>query len=308
MGLFPGRISSGRHRPVVTACYFKEWRGYEMDDHTHPSLEIMYVINGECRVEIGPGVEPRRAYRLKKGGFIFLDAAVPHRLVVPEICRMLNVEFRLAEGAGGLPSIGELAAEDPALAALLACPHDHLVLREPHDVYHALKALVLELDNPDGREPLIQILLAELLLRIAALYREAGTAGESGAERYVRQAAAYMHEHYDRPLRIADIAASVNLHPVYLQRIFKRSTGQSIMGYLTAFRIEKAKMLLRQTDIPVADIADCVGIGSRPYFHDLFRKHAGMTPAAYRRSYGTRRSSAAQVAISDNHQAKKLQF
>jgi AraC-like DNA-binding protein len=291
MSLFPQRIMTGRFRPVVTAYYFKEWRGYEMDDHTHPSMEIMYVISGACRVELGPGTDGRRAYGLKKGEFIFLNAAVPHRLVVPETCRMLNVEFRFAERSGGLPSISELAAEDPALASLIACPRDHLVLREPHDIYNALKALVLELDNPDGREPLVQILLSELLLRIAALHKESEAADEPGAERYVRQAAAFMHEHYDQPLRIADIAASVSLHPVYLQRIFKRSTGQSVMSYLTAFRMEKAKMLLRQTDIPVADIADYVGIGSRQYFHDLFKKHAGMTPAAYRRSFGTQRYS-----------------
>ncbi|OUM95183.1 MAG: hypothetical protein A9Z00_14580 [Thermobacillus sp. ZCTH02-B1] len=307
MGLFPERLTAGRCQPVATAYYFKEWRAYEMADHTHPSLEIMYVISGRCRVEIGPGTGPRHAYELKKGEFIFLDAAVPHRLVVPETCRMLNVEFRFAEGGGGSPSIGELAAEDPALAALFACPRDHLVLREPHDVYHALKALVLELDNPERREPMIRILFAELLLRIAALYRESADAVASGAERYVRQAAAFMREHYDRPLRVADIAASVNLHPVYLQRIFKRSTGRSVMAYLTAFRIEKAKMLLRQTDIPAGDIADYVGIGSRQYFHDLFKKHTGLTPAAYRRSFGTHRLSPEQVAIPDNREANWLQ-
>lgn len=307
MGLFPERLASGRYRPDVTAYYFKEWRGYEMDDHTHPTLEIMYVISGGCRVEVGPGAEPRRAYGLKKGGFIFLDAAVPHRLIVPDACRMLNVEFRFAEGTGGLPTVGELAAEDAALAALLACPRDHLVLREPHDVYHALKALVLELDNPDRREPMIQILFAELLLRIAALHGEAEAAGEPGAERYVRQVAAFLHEHYDRPLRVADIAASVNLHPVYLQRIFKRQTGRSVMAYLTAFRMEKAKMLLRQTDIPVADIADYVGIGSRQYFHDLFRRHTGVTPAAWRRSGGTDRHSSISVAIPDIPGVKRLQ-
>jgi AraC-like DNA-binding protein len=308
MGLFPERLTAGRYRPDVTAYYFKEWRAYEMADHSHPSLEIMYVISGRCRVEIGPGTGPRRAYELRKGEFIFLDAAVPHRLVVPETCRMLNVEFRFVGGAGGFPSLGELAAEDSALAALLACPRDHLVLREPHDVYHALKSLVLELDNPERRDPMIRILFAELLLRVAALYRESAEAGESGAERYVRQAAAFMREHYDRPLRVADIAASVNLHPVYLQRVFKRSTGRSVMAYLTAFRIEKAKMLLRQTDIPAGDIADYVGIGSRQYFHDLFRKHTGMTPAAYRRSFGTHRHSAEQVAIPDNRVASRLQF
>ncbi|WP_155983945.1 helix-turn-helix transcriptional regulator, partial [Paenibacillus sp. 1-18] len=65
-------------------------------------------------------------------------------------------------------------------------------------------------------------------------------------------------------------------------RIFKKHTGQTLTAYLTMLRMDKARMLLQQTDIPIQEIADYVGVGSRQYFHMLFKKHTGKTPVEYR--------------------------
>lgn len=283
-GLFPKRLRDGDYTPSVTAYYYKQWNEYEMADHTHHSMEIMYVIEGQCLVEVADPVRGRSGTAMKKGEFIFLDGNVPHRLVVETSCRMLNVEFGFAERKTVLPSMQQLAGEEPLLAALLACPHVFLVLREPHHIYHVLKRLVLELDSPGRRETMVQLLLAELLLRISELYRDSAADGEPGRERYVRQAVEYMKEHYDQELSVSDVAKAVSLHPAYLQKIFKQATGQSVSAYLTAHRMEKAKMFLRETDVPVIEIADYVGVGSRQYLHDLFKRHIGMTPIDYRRS------------------------
>ncbi|MNB95032.1 Bifunctional transcriptional activator/DNA repair enzyme AdaA [compost metagenome] len=76
----------------------------------------------------------------------------------------------------------------------------------------------------------------------------------------------------------------MNVHPGYLHRIFKAQTGRTLTDYLNLLRMEKAKMLLGQSEIPVAEIADYVGISSRQYFHLLFKKYAGVTPVEYRNS------------------------
>jgi len=297
-GLFPERLTNGDYRPVVTAYYFKQWRNYRMSDHTHRSMEIMYVIAGSCTVDVAADGSDsgRHTMTLTKGEFIFLDGNVPHRLLVPDSCRMLNAEFRFERapeadsgGMPGFPTMRHLAEEDEALAKLFACPEPFLVLREPHDVYHVLKSLVLELDNPARRGVMVQLLLAQLLILIAGLYREKAATGAENQEIYVRRCIEYLHQNYDRVIQIKEIAAHVNLHPGYLQRIFKARAGVPIMEYLTSFRMEKAKMLLRQTDIPVLEIADYVGVGSRQYLHALFKKHTGLTPSEYRRSIDTQR-------------------
>lgn len=283
-GLFTTDPLEHNVEPEISAYYFKEWQQFEMGYHTHESTEIMYVIEGSCTVELLVGDEAS-TMELAKGGFILLDGLMPHRLLVPASCRMLNIEFRFVPQHKLFPSMNKLAEGEAALAALFDEPASFLVLKGCEDIYPVLKNLVLELDaSGQLLGTMAQLLFAELLIRIARWYFVSETAsGSTGPqELYVQQCMDFIHQNYDRQLKIKDIAEALNLHPGYLQRVFKQRTGETIMEVLNTYRMEKAKMLLRQTDIPIADIADYVGIGSRQYFHMMFKKYSGLTPVTYR--------------------------
>ncbi len=286
--IFDENLLKADYSPRIYAYYFKQWNGFNMAFHQHDSTEIMYVIQGECLVEWDGGAGNKESVKLKKGEFILLDANVPHRLAVEQTCRMLNVEFGFTEHIGTFPSIKQMAAEEETLREMVSAPASYLMLQDPDEVYHALKSLVLELDNrgSDGGV-LDRLLLSQLLIRISRLRREAESNGWQQAEQYVKQSIEFLHQNYDRNIQVKEIAAFVNLHPGYLQRIFKAQSGQTLMEYLTSVRMEKAKMLLLRTDIPVADISDYVGTGSRQYFHALFKKHTRQTPIQYRNSIDT---------------------
>lgn len=291
-GLFHAAWKSGEYRPRVHAYYFKEWSVNRMDHHTHDSTEIMYVMSGECLVALVGERGGESRHPLRKGEFIVLNANVPHRLQVDRACRMLNVEFDLAAAGGVVPSLRRLAEEDGdgALGALLGAPGPSLTLSDPDEVLHALKSLVLELDlKGEDSGALAQLLLAQLLFRIARLHADSRQSGLPQSDAYVRQAIAYMQENYDRDIRLQDIAGAANVHPSYLQRLFKRQAGQPVTAYLTAHRMERAKMLLSHTDIQIADICEYVGVASRSYFHALFKRHTGMTPVEYRSSQNRHR-------------------
>lgn len=285
--LFASQWLQGDYQPRVHAYYFKQWRQFEMPYHRHDSTEIMYVISGACRVEMEPGPEASKraeAFAMKRGDFVILNANAGHRLVVEGSCRMLNVEFGLSQWTGSVPSLRSLAEEDAMLLGLLRFRSTYAALRDPEEVYHTLKSLVLELDGAGlSGGAMTQLLLAQLLIKIARLWRDAQGSGVPDVEKYVKASLEYLHQNYDRDIQAKDVAAFVNLHPGYLQRIFKLQTGQTLAAYLTALRMEKSKMLLQRTDIPVSDISEYVGVGSRQYFHALFRKHAGCTPVEYRR-------------------------
>lgn len=289
--LFKREWLEGDLYPHVFAYYFKQWADYTMIPHTHDSIEIMYVISGAC----GIGLEATAAaaaceMTLKKGDFIILDANVPHRLTVDERgpCRMLNVEFDFRERRAAFPSMRQLALEDEFVAGLITEPSSYLLLRDPSEVYQVLKSLVLELDSRGKRINIkAELLFAQLILAIARLHHESGAQGVNPADLYVKQTIEFMHHNYDRDIQVKEIAAAVSLHPGYLHRVFRAQLGKTITGYLTELRMEKAKMLLRETDIAIADICDYVGVGSRQYFHAMFKKYTGQTPIAYRNSVDT---------------------
>ncbi|PYE47175.1 AraC-like DNA-binding protein [Paenibacillus barcinonensis] len=131
---------------------------------------------------------------------------------------------------------------------------------------------------------LVRSLFMQLLVRIARLRGEMERSATDHTELYVKRTIEFMHHNMDRSIQVKDMAAAVNLHPGYLHRIFRNSIRQTPTEYLTMLRMEKAKMLLQQTNIPISEISDYVGIGSRQYFHMLFKKYTGSTPVQYRTS------------------------
>ncbi|MDO3413042.1 AraC family transcriptional regulator [Saccharibacillus sp. CPCC 101409] len=285
--LFQPSLPEGRFGPRFHAYYYKQWSSYRMDYHSHDSTEIMYLMTGSCIVDVKAEEAREERFALKKGELILLDANVPHRLIVEEgvSCRMLNVEFAFAPAAEGdlaALSVGALAREEPALAELLRNPFASAVLPDPEEVPHTLKSLVLELDRAGGEGVMARLLFAELLLRLARLRREQLQSSRQHAHQYIRRTIEYLHQNYDRGIQVREIAAAVNLHPGYLHRLFKQHTGRTLTDYLNGLRMDKAKMLLSASAVPIADIADYVGIASRQYFHLLFRKYGGCTPTQYR--------------------------
>ncbi len=280
--LYHQELTTGEYHPKVTAYYFRQWETYRMPFHAHRAVEIMYVISGDCVIET-----LQESHILKKGDFILLDANVSHNLSVSEEhpCRMLNVEFVFTNAEGSFPSMKDLAAANSSLSSFLSIERPFIVLKDPNEVYHTLKSLVLELDEKGMENGLmVHLLLSQLLIRIARLAVEGEESEQQQADFYVKKAIAYMHHNYDRDIQVKDIASVVNLHPGYLHRIFKANTNSTVVEYLTDLRVEKAKMLLAQTDIPVIEISEYVGINSRQYFSAIFKKYTGKSPVEFRKT------------------------
>ncbi|PCL92200.1 AraC family transcriptional regulator [Paenibacillus lautus] len=282
--LFQQMLEEGDYVPRFYAYYYKQWMNYEMPYHQHDSTEIMYMISGVCRIDVKAG-DTEKSVILKKGEFMVLDAGVPHRLIVDQAasCRMLNVEFGFMESEGKAPSLRHIVGEEEEVSFLLKRPFRYLVLADQEEVYPVLKSLVLELDQrgTDGRM-MTHALFIQLLVCIARLYEERERSDMQQSDFYIKRSVDYLHQNYDRQIQVKDVATEVNLHPGYLHRVFRRGTGRTITEYLTTIRMEKAKMLLEQTDIPIHEISDYVGVGSRQYFHMLFKKYTGSTPVEYR--------------------------
>lgn len=97
----------------------------------------------------------------------------------------------------------------------------------------------------------------------------------------------YIEENYaDEELSLNLLASHVNFSPNHLSMIFSQQTGQTLIKYLTEFRMNKAKELLRCTGKRSSVIALEVGYRDSHYFSYLFKKTQGMTPTQYRGGKG----------------------
>lgn len=98
----------------------------------------------------------------------------------------------------------------------------------------------------------------------------------------MRRVIEYIEENLDGDLSLEAMAAEVDISPIYLARAFKAAKGQSPHRYVLSRRVERAKELLRNTEMQVVDVALSSGFSSQSHLSYWFQRHVGVSPAAYR--------------------------
>ena len=99
----------------------------------------------------------------------------------------------------------------------------------------------------------------------------------------IRLVKAYIAEHYAEDISLKTLAGLVYLSPVYLSRLFSRETGETISAYVQNVRIERAKSLLRTTNLKIYEVAEPVGFTDPVYFSRIFKKATGIKPKDFRK-------------------------
>ncbi|AOT71347.1 response regulator transcription factor [Geosporobacter ferrireducens] len=94
----------------------------------------------------------------------------------------------------------------------------------------------------------------------------------------------YVEKNYQNRISLEEVADYVNLNPQYLSRLVKKELGIGFSNYVTNLKIEKAKELLLETDMPVLNISLELSYNEPNYFCRVFKKIVGMTPMEYRAS------------------------
>ncbi len=125
------------------------------------------------------------------------------------------------------------------------------------------------------------VAVQELLLWLARLSRPQAAAGGS-ADR----AAAFIDEHFDQPIDMADIAAAIGRSPAALARAFRCRFGTTMPHRLLERRVGHARYLLESTDLPIWRVAERVGIPDAQHFNKTVRRLLGNSPSAIRAAAG----------------------
>lgn len=92
------------------------------------------------------------------------------------------------------------------------------------------------------------------------------------------RAKAFLETHFHEPLTLHDIARVLNVSPFYLSRVFSKESEFSLFAYLTVLRMNRAKDLLAQGTLNVAEVANAMGYDNSHYFSKIFRQHFGHAP------------------------------
>ncbi len=96
------------------------------------------------------------------------------------------------------------------------------------------------------------------------------------------KATAYIKENLADKISLDKAAERVYLSKSYFCRIIKEELNCTFTEYVNRLRIDRSKYLLRNTDVPIAEIASAVGFGDQSYFTRIFKRQTGIAPGKYR--------------------------
>jgi AraC family transcriptional regulator len=142
-------------------------------------------------------------------------------------------------------------------------------------------------DDPSARlfvERTIDLLCMQLLRHHSAFNAVRTPRPRRGLARWqVKLVTTYMRDHLDQEVCLDDLAKLVHLSRFHFCTAFRLATGRTPHEWLVAQRIERARDLLAQTVLPVAEVGLAVGYVTPSSFAASFRKLVGATPTEFRR-------------------------
>jgi transcriptional regulator GlxA family with amidase domain len=102
----------------------------------------------------------------------------------------------------------------------------------------------------------------------------------------ISSAQEWLHENFYKSFPLEDPARREGMSVRNFVRRFKQATGDTPLIYVQKLRVAAAKRLLENDHRSMQEIGDAVGYGDLAFFRQLFQRHTGVTPSAYRRRFG----------------------
>jgi AraC family transcriptional regulator len=149
-----------------------------------------------------------------------------------------------------------------------------------------------EFRRTDELSPLaIEGLTLELL---AECSRVASRITDRRPPRWLHAVGELLREKARERLTLGSVAGSVGVHPAHLARVFRRFHGCTVGEHVRKLRVELARRRLATSDTPLAEVALEAGFSDQSHFTNTFKRHTGLSPAAFRKSVRPRNCDATE--------------
>ena len=237
--------------------------------HWHEHIEMLFFDSGSCQMTCG-----QNSFTANKGDLIFINSSELHFFDkannIKYICVILH------------PKIFEDINFKDVFIQNLICSDEYL-----KEIFGSIKKEFSEQER--GYDMAIKGLVYELMTYISRKYPQRNKLFPVENEiikRRINDVLEYISFHYADNLSTAVLAKKWYISEYYFCRFFKNATGQSPINYINRTRIEKAAVLLRNTNENITNISSKVGFDDVNYFSRTFKKFMNVSPSQYRKIRG----------------------
>lgn len=267
---------------------------YRLPYHYEKAYQVIFLLAGKIQYQVND-----KEYIVEKGGLIVLNTLEDHTLKVLEYpYERYIIQIR--------PEFFQQEVKYPEVIAVF--------IKRPPDFSHLLTVSGQAWDYLYG---ILQEMEAEYLARksywelivganlrrmFIALFRECPAlsmmrVGSGTAVAY--NTMNYLDRHFTEDITVESVAAAMFLNKDYLSHVFKDETGYTVIGYVISLRINRAKVLLAESDQSITDIAAACGYTDFSYFSRLFKKHAKASPSEFRKNSARQKEEFQKGGISE---------
>lgn len=259
--------------------------GCHLHGHTDFS-ELVIVLEGSALQ-----IVENDAYPITKGDVFVLDKYTHHSYENADNLKICNIMFRPEVIFENLHHIRQSSGFQALfiLEPYYAQQHQFCSrLRLNPEDFTSIQKLLAEMiyEHTQKKESWQTLLYAKFLQLCTILSRLYQDYGEDHASDVVKLATsvAYIEKNYCSDIILADLARMTGYSERQFNRLFQSAFSMSPSMYVTNLRLQKAQLLLKNSNLPVGEISWNCGYPDQNYFSRIFKKYIGLTPTEYRQN------------------------
>ena len=237
--------------------------------HMHKEMEIIAVLNGSARFHIDS-----LDYDIKKGDVVLVSPYQIHYATI-----FANEEYDRCCICFDLSLLYDKKLNSDLENGIVTTEN---VINDPHCAELVKEACLAKVNEESGWEFKVIGNLSKLfgILKEKDLFSNSNSFLQSKMQN--RLIINFVSENFSKEISSKSVADALHIDGSYFCRLFKANFGCNFQDYLSRYRIEKAKTMLKNSDLSVSEISEKVGFNSFSYFSKCFKEHTCMTPSEYR--------------------------
>lgn len=247
--------------------------------HYHNNFEIIFITKGTSTFLI-----ENKKIKAEKNSIVLLSNLENHSMTIDK-----TPYERYVVSVDNLLKINLLPSEI-YIKILQNRPKDFPYIFEFNNedadvIVNILKLLLKEESSKNYSEHLSNLLINQLLIMVFRSNPDFFKNTKTEFEKTIYNIQDYINENYMEDINLDSIENKFYINKYEVSRNFKKITGYNFKTYLILVRLSKAKDLLVNSNLTIAEISDKIGYSSESLFVRMFKKYENTTPTRYRRAY-----------------------
>lgn len=244
---------------------------------------LFYIISGSGEIFI-----ENQHYILKDNSLFFCCGGSVYNIKSEDGISLISINFDLSQKNNTYTNVFPPTLPNESLKVIKDTVsnsdilNSHIYIGEASEFYSPMRKIFYEFTTKKIHfRELSGAVLKEILINIHRNVLENTTASANSISTVLD----YINSNYSKEISNSELASLAGYHEYHLNRLFLKHTGTSMHNYILNMRINEAKHLILNTELPFNIIAENVGFKNYTNFSSYFKKIFSMSPVAYRNKF-----------------------